>query len=220
MTIAGILGVSPPHRRDLVIGTLAALGVALVVIGPNAAIDPIGVAAAIGANISFSIGVVLTKKFPAPENRVGSTGWQLLLGAVILVPLAALIEGPPPALTSTSLVGFAYLSLVATGVAFLLWFNGIRRLPTQAPPLLGLAAPITGAVLGWVILNEDLSPIQVTGFVITTLAITYGATLGTVRAPVRADRAGLGPIADQTTPVGDQPSCPLDEGRLGLVSSR
>ena len=182
-TISVLFGVSRPRQRDLIIGTLAALGVALVVLGPNASIDPIGVTAAIGANISFSVGVVLTKKLPTPNDRIGSTGWQLLLSATVLVPLAALTEGRPSALTGSNLIGFAYLSLLATGVAFVLWFNGIRRLPTQAPPLLGLAAPITGAALGWAILNEDLTAIQITGFVITISAITYGATLGTARPP-------------------------------------
>lgn len=61
----------------------------------------------------------------------------------------------------------------------MLWFNGIRRLPAGAPPLLGLAAPITGATLGWALLGESLSPLQLTGFVVTILAIAYGARIPT-----------------------------------------
>ena len=58
------------------------------------------------------------------------------------------VEGAPPAVTGRTVLGFAYLSLVGTALAFVLWFNGIRRLPAAAPPLLGLAAPVTGAVHG------------------------------------------------------------------------
>ena len=47
----------------------------------------------------------------------------------------------PTAADRGDVAGFAYLSLVGTALAFVLWFNGIRRLPTSAPPLLGLAAP-------------------------------------------------------------------------------
>ena len=112
------------------------------------AVDGLGLAAAVGANVSFAIGVVLTKRFPAPPNRLAATGWQLLLGGAVLVPLTLLVEGPPPALTGGHVAGFAYLSIAGTAMAFVLWFNGIRRLPAAAPPLLGLAAPITGAVLG------------------------------------------------------------------------
>ena len=77
------------------------------------------------------------------------------------------------------------LGLVGTGLAFVLWFGGIRRLPTAAPPLLGLAAPITGAILGWAVLGQSLSPMQLTGFVITLAAIGYGAlgANGEVRVP-------------------------------------
>jgi len=167
-----------PRMQDLAVGCVAALGVGLVVIRPGADLDPVGLLAAVGANVSFAVGVVLTKRFPAPSNRLAATGWQLLMGGAILVPLAAMVEGAPPALTGRNLAGFAYLSLVATGLAFVLWFSGIRRLPSAAPPLLGLAAPVTGAVLGWAILGQSLSPLQVMGFAITLSAIAYGASLG------------------------------------------
>ena len=65
---------------------------------------------------------------------------------------------------------FDKIALVAA-LAFVLWSNGIRRLPVIAPPLLGLAAPVTGAALGWVVLSQSLSVIQLVGFVITLSAI-------------------------------------------------
>jgi probable blue pigment (indigoidine) exporter len=172
-----------PRRRDLGVGVVAALGVALVVVRPGAGFDPVGVLAAVVANVSFAVGVVLTKRFPVPRHRVAATGWQLLMGGVVLVPLALVVEGAPPELTGRHLAGFAYFSLVATGLAFVLWFRGIGRLPVAAPPLLGLAAPVTGAVLGWVLLGESLSPAQLVGFAVTLGAIGYGATLGATAPP-------------------------------------
>jgi probable blue pigment (indigoidine) exporter len=166
-----------PRALDLAVGLAAALGVGLVVIRPGADFDPVGLLAAVGANVSFAVGVVLTKRVPAPSNRLAATGWQLLMGGVILVPLAAIVEGAPPSLTGSNVAGFAYLSLVATALAFVLWFNGIHRLPVAAPPLLGLAAPATGAALGWAILGQSLSPLQLIGFVVTLVAIAYGASL-------------------------------------------
>lgn len=167
-----------PSRFDLMIGGAAAIGVAMVVVRPGASIDPIGVLAAIAANISFSIGVVLTKKFDITEDRLTTTGLQMLLSATVIVPVALLIEGRPPTLSSRDIASGTYLSLVATAAAFVIWFNGIRRLPPQAPPILGLAAPITGATIGWIALNESLTVTQVAGFVVTISAITYAATLG------------------------------------------
>jgi probable blue pigment (indigoidine) exporter len=166
-----------PRPIDVAVGFVAALGVALVVLRPGAEPDLVGVVAAVAANVSFSIGVVLTKRFPAPTNRIAATGWQLAIGGALLVPLTLVFEGAPPALDGRNLAGFAYLSLAGTALAFVVWFNGIRRLPPAAPPLLGLAAPVTGAVMGWVVLGQSLSPVQLTGFAITIGAIAYGASL-------------------------------------------
>jgi len=178
-----------PRALDVVVGCAAALGVALVVIRPGAGLDPVGVLAAVGANVSFAIGVVLTKRVPAPPNRLAATGWQLLMGGVVLVPVTAMVEGSPPDLTMRNVAGFAYLGVAGTALAFVLWFNGIRRLPAAAPPLLGLAAPITGAVLGWVILGQSLSALQLTGFTITLAAIAYGAALPASAPDPRASRS-------------------------------
>lgn len=176
----------PIATRSAVIGVLAALGVGLVVVRPGATVDWLGVAAAVAANLSFAIGVVLTRTWPTPEHKVAATGWQLLIAAAVIAPLTAIVEGPPPRLDSIELAGFAYLSLLATGGAFILWFRGIRMLPTQAPPVLGLAAPITGAILGWVILSENLTIIQILGFLTTIGAITYATTHGSKPASARS----------------------------------
>lgn len=181
-----------PRRRDLAVGVVAAVGVALVVVRPGADIDPVGVLAAVGANLSFSLGVVLTRRFPAPADRLAATGRQLLVGALVLVPVALLVEGAPPAVDGRAVAGFAYLSLVGTALAYVLWFRGIRRLPPVAPPLLGLAAPATGAVMGWVVLGEGLSPLQLAGFAVTLGAIAYGATSGPTAGSTSGQHDGAG----------------------------
>lgn len=173
-----------PRRMQLVVGVVAAVGVTLVVLRPGASFSVLGLVASLGANVSFAIGVVLTKKLPAPKSRVGATGWQMLIGSLVLVPLSLLIEGTPPVLTGPNLLGFGYLSLIATGLGYFLWFNGIRQLPVSAPPLLGLSSPITGAAMGWILLNEDLSSTQLLGFAVTIGAVGYGALVESKRQPV------------------------------------
>jgi probable blue pigment (indigoidine) exporter len=188
-----------PGRAEAVVGLVAAIGVALVVMRPGAGLDVVGVVAAVVANVSFATGIVLTKRFPPPPtDHLAATGWQLLVGGALLVPLMLIVEGPPPALDERALVGFAYLSVVATGLAFVVWFAGIRRLPASAPPLLGLAAPVTGAALGWIAKGEALSPVQLVGFAITLGAIAHGARLG---ASAGARGAGLTPHRPQRGPA-------------------
>ena len=94
-----------PRRVDLLVGVAAAIGVAMVVVRPGAAIDPLGVLAAAGANISFAIGVVLTKKFDVVGDRLTTTGIQLLLSAIVIVPLALMVEGGTSGDDRTQLCG-------------------------------------------------------------------------------------------------------------------
>jgi probable blue pigment (indigoidine) exporter len=201
-----------PRRLELLVGAVAAVGVALVVVRPGTGPDPVGILAAVGANVSFAIGVVLTKRLPALPNRLASTGWQLLIGGAVLLAVTTVFEGAPETLSARNLAGFAYLSLAGTALAFVLWFRGIRRLPAAAPPLLGLAAPVTGAALGWLILGESLSPTQLTGFVVTLAAIAYGATLSGDAATGEALKSGESirrpsGVVRAWTIVGDQRAC-------------
>lgn len=174
--LARVISKTPVKRLDLAVGVVAAVGVGLVVIRPGASIEPVGVLYALAAVVSFSIGIVLTKAYPPPQHRIASTGWQLLLSAAFIAPLTLGFEGAPPKPTALNLVAFAYLSAIATGLAFVIWFSGISSLPISAPPLLALAAPATGAALGWLVLGQSLSSIQIAGFVLTIGAISYGAT--------------------------------------------
>ena len=189
--VAWILLGERPKRLQLLVGVVAALGVSLVVLRPDAAFSTVGLLASLGANVSFAIGVVLTKKQPAPPSRIAATGWQMLLGSVVLIPLSIVIEDQSPSVTTTNLLGFAYLSLVATGLGYYLWFSGIQRLPVAAPPLLGLSSPITGATMGWLILGEDLTALQLLGFAITISAVAYGALVVAAKPELLRSKEGI-----------------------------
>ncbi len=206
-----------PGRIELAIGLAAAVGVLLVVGSPTGSLDPLGLLLAFGANVSFAAGVILTKRLPAPRDRVASTGWQLLLSGIVIVPLAIVVEGVPATLSEMNLAGFAYLSIAATGVASVLWFRGIHRLPVAAPPLLGLASAVTGVVVGWLALGQSLTLPQSVGFLVTLGAIAYGATMR--RTERSADGASGRSVPDQRrlgelTPVPMQAPLPPSVSRM------
>ncbi|MEM7341357.1 MAG: EamA family transporter [Actinomycetota bacterium] len=146
-------------------------GVAMLVLGPEAALDPIGVVAAVAGTVSMAVGVVLTKYWGLPVDVISFTGWQLIAGGVVLLPLALVVEGPPPMLTSTNVVGFAWLAIVGTGLAYVNWFRGVARLPVATVSFLGLLSPWVATVLGWVVLGEALSVVQVCGAVVVLVAV-------------------------------------------------
>ncbi|WP_346028651.1 EamA family transporter [Arthrobacter parietis] len=144
-------------------GVTGAAGVALLVLSSQARLDTVGVLAALGGAVSMAAGVVLAKKWGKAEKPLTMTAWQLVAGGLLLVPLMLIVEGQPPALTMTNLGGYLYLSILGTAVAYVLWFRGIQRLPVTAPSFLGLLSPVVAALLGWLVLGEQLSLLQGVG---------------------------------------------------------
>lgn len=167
---AWLLG-EPFTRRVAGAGISGVMGVALLVLGPQAALDPIGVAAAVAGTGSMAAGVVLTKRWGRPVGLLTATGWQLVAGGLVLAPLAILIEGAPPRFTVENWLGTGWLALLGTGLAYSLWFRGIERLPVNALTFLGLLSPVVATVLGWAVLGQRLSAAQLVGALLIAIAV-------------------------------------------------
>ena len=158
-------------RRTALAGTAGIIGVAMLVLGPEAALDPVGVAAAIGGTLSMATGVVLTKHWGRPVDLVTFTGWQLTAGGLFLLPILLLSEGLPSEITSTNVAGFAWLAVVGTGSAYANWFRGIQALPVSMVSFLGLLSPLVATFVGWVALEQSLTPLQLCGGALVVAAV-------------------------------------------------
>ncbi|MFF9199624.1 EamA family transporter [Streptomyces sp. NPDC014779] len=185
--LAALLLGDRPTVRGLLTAIAAAFGVSLVVLKAGAAFDTVGVVAGLLSSLSMSAGTVLTKRWGRPEGvgALALTGWQLTSGGLVLLPVALLIEGAPPALSGVNLAGYAYLAFGNTAISYFLWFRGIERLSASSVTLLGPLSPITAAVIGWAALGQALGPVQLLGMV-----IAFGATLaGQLQPRTRATKA-------------------------------
>lgn len=178
-------------RRVGLAGLAGVLGVAMLVLGPDAALDLIGVAAAVAGTLSMAAGVVLTKKWGRPVGLVAFTGWQLTAGGLVLLPLLLLVEGAPPDVTGVNIAGFFWLAAIGTGLAYANWFRGIQRLPVTVVSFLALLSPLVATLLGWVVLGETLSPLQLTGAGLVVSAV-IAPQLGMASAPMRRENAEQG----------------------------
>ncbi|MFC6064165.1 EamA family transporter [Streptomyces ochraceiscleroticus] len=162
--------IRPPQVAACALGLL---GVALLVLQPQAGVDAVGVLAGLGGAVCMASGIVLTKRWgrPAGVNVLTFTGWQLAVGGLVLAPATLLAEGLPSHITGTNLAGFAYLSVIGALVAYAVWFRGIERLPALAVSILGFASPLAATVLGYVFLGEALSLLQGAGAVAVVAAV-------------------------------------------------
>ncbi|MFC0581167.1 EamA family transporter [Micrococcoides hystricis] len=157
-------------------GVLGMIGVALVVLSPEAALSPMGVLAGLGGAASMGTGVVLTKKWGRPEgvSPIGLAGWQLTAGGAVLLLPALVIDGVPPNIDGTAWLGYGWLGIVGALITFTIWFDGIRRLPVTSTALLGLLSPLVAAILGAAIAREALTLTQLLGFALALVAIVAG----------------------------------------------
>ncbi|MHA5049574.1 EamA family transporter [Streptomyces sp. SD15] len=194
--LAALLLGDRPTRRTLLTGIAAALGVSLVVLKAAGALDPVGVLAALAATASMSAGTVLTKRWGRPDGvgPLGLTAWQLTAGGLLIVPVAVLVEGAPPALDGRAVGGYLYLALANTAVAYWLWFRGIGQLAATQVTFLGPLSPLTAAVIGWAALGQALTPVQMAGMVVAFGATVVGQ-LGTPGSSGRGAAAGSARVA-------------------------
>jgi probable blue pigment (indigoidine) exporter len=157
-----ILAEHPPLRTFIAAG-FGLFGVGLIVLGPAVRFDTVGVIAGIAATLVMACGTVLTKRWGRSAALLVFTSWQLVAGGLILLPFAFAIEGAPPTLTSMNLLGFAWLGIVGTGIAYALWFRGIGKLKASTVALLGLLSPVSAMLLDFLLLKQSLTRVQIGG---------------------------------------------------------
>ncbi|WP_328298670.1 EamA family transporter [Streptomyces sp. NBC_00435] len=187
--LAALLLGERARLRTVLAAVVAAFGVSMVVLTAEAGLDPVGVVAGVVSSASMGAGTVMTKRWGRPEGvgPLAMTGWQLTAGGLIIIPVAALVEGAPPALDGKAFLGYGYMMLINTGIAYWLWFRGLGRLGPTSVTLLGPLSPLTAAVIGWAALGQSLSPVQVLG-----MAIAFGATV--------AGQLAVGPVRTKPEP--------------------
>jgi probable blue pigment (indigoidine) exporter len=163
IALAWVVLKEKPSLRSILLAGLGVMGVGLLVATPSASLDALGVLAIIGAALSMAGGTVLTKKWGQPVGLLSFTSWQLVAGGLILLPVALIFEGLPAAITPQQGLGFLYLGVVNTGLSYCLWFRGIKHLPTSTVPILGLLSPLVALLLGYLLLQQGLTPLQLFG---------------------------------------------------------
>jgi len=163
---------SSPVRLLATIAAIAGLsGIALLILTPQATLDPVGLAAALVGAVSMASGTVLSRRWMPPVSMLTFTSWQLIAGGLLLVPVAMLFEPPLPELTLMNLLGLMYLGLFGAAFTYVLWFRGIARLEPSLVSALGFLSPVTAVTLGWLFLDQSLSYLQLVAVIIVFMSI-------------------------------------------------
>ncbi|CAM3545259.1 putative DMT superfamily transporter inner membrane protein [Vibrio aerogenes CECT 7868] len=156
---------SPLNSRHFLAAGAGISGIAMLVLNSQVALNGAGLLMGLLGTLCMATGLVLTKLWgrPAGMSLMGFTGWQLVFGGLILAPVALWQEGLPATLTTENLFGYSYLCLAGSVFAYAIWFWGIEKLPAVTLSFLGFLSPLSACVLGYLILGETLTGLQLFG---------------------------------------------------------
>lgn len=159
-----------PGMGQIGLAVLGMVGVGLMVLNGGLVFDPIGVLAGIGAATSMAFGIVLMERWRDLASPVQMATWQLLIGGVLLLPFALLVEGLPAHWEMRNTLGLFYLVLFATALGYWLWVGGVHRLGSRVS-ILAFLSPVVALALGIGVMKEELDGPQMLGVAMVLLSI-------------------------------------------------
>ena len=102
------------------------VGMAMLLLSPQMTLDPLGIGAAFLGAMSMALGTWLSRRWAIALPVIALTGWQLLIGGIVLAPIALLVDPPLHQVTLTQAAGYLWLCVAGAMLAYGLWFHNKR----------------------------------------------------------------------------------------------
>lgn len=157
------------------------VGVALLILGPEAQLDWSGIIVALIGAVSMGLGTVLSRRWQRDVPPLTFAAWQLTAGGVLLVPVVITSGTPWPVPDVKALIGLAFLGVIGASITYMLFFRGIARLGPAKVSSLGFLSPLSAVLLGWIILGQALGPLQIMGALVIVVSV-YASQKAGVRS--------------------------------------
>lgn len=168
-----VLRGQPPLRRQVLASLGGIVGVAILLWQPVEALDLLGVLASLSALMVITGGNLLIQRWSPPQGMLAFTGAQLVVGGLVLLPLALALEGLPPPFVTADWLALLWLDVCNTALAYLFWFLAVRRLPLASLAFLALLNPLSAIVGGQWLLGEQLDQTQWLGIGVVLACILW-----------------------------------------------
>ena len=154
-------------------GVVVLIGPAQILASGGGDVENIARITCITAASFYAIGSIITRLAPQGPQMAFSSA-ALIIAALMLVPVALIIEGVPAMPTLTSALSVIYLGLVPTALATVMLVFIIKA---AGPPFLSLVnyqVPVWAVIIGMIVLNEELPGqfIWALGLVLLGLAVS------------------------------------------------
>ena len=171
---------SPLVGEKLTVKKLLCIGVALVgmvfvsgVLQGNQQSSFLGVVLGVGAAVFYASVILLNKKL-SPIGAYDKTLCQLGAASLVVAPYILLTGGIYFGdMSPVSWIMLGVLGIVHTGIAYALYFGGIRDVNAQSAAILSYLDPVLSILLSALILRERLDVFSVAGAVLILGSALY-----------------------------------------------
>jgi drug/metabolite transporter (DMT)-like permease len=182
-----ILGERLTATRILALA-LCIVGLAILIYPLAESGVPHGLLLAIATGVSWAAGTVYLKWARIAADPMGVATWQLIISFFAIGACVPIFEGSfdYSGAHGIALVGLLFTGIGGNGIAYGLWFEIVRRLPTMTASLGVLSVPVVGVVSSMLILGDRPTIADFTGF-----ALIFAASVCVLLGPqphARVDR--------------------------------
>ena len=133
----------------------------------------IGILLCLAAAFSYGLSALLARRLLANSPPLGTATFQLLASAAMMTIVAGVVDRPwqlpvPSAATWLAVIGLAALS---TALAYIVFFQILRRSGATNVMLVTLLIPVTAILLGYLVLGEEVSQREIIGALVIGSAL-------------------------------------------------
>jgi drug/metabolite transporter (DMT)-like permease len=148
----------------------------------------IGILLCLAAAFSYGLSALYARRKLSNSPPLATATFQLLASSLMMAIVAATVERPwqlpmPGATTWLAMAGLAGLS---TALAYIVFFQILRHSGSSNVMLVTLLIPVTGLLLGYLVLGESISRREITGAIVigSALLLIDGRVLALVQRPL------------------------------------
>ncbi|MCK1445999.1 DMT family transporter [Bradyrhizobium sp. 48] len=145
----------------------------------------LGILLCLGGAFSYGFAALAARRLLKDAPPLGTATFQLMASTVMMAVVAGAVEQPwhlsmPGLTTWLAVLGLAALS---TALAYIVFFQIIRRSGATNVMLVTLLIPVTAILLGWLVLGEPISAREIAGAIVigSALLVIDGRALRLLR---------------------------------------
>jgi drug/metabolite transporter (DMT)-like permease len=147
----------------------------------------IGLAACVFAALMWASGSFASPRLQLPRDGLVSTAWQMLLGGLVITIVGLAFgeagEVEPAAFSTRSIVALVYLIAVGSWFAFTAYSWLLQNAPISRVATYAYVNPVVAIVLGFLILDEVITPITLAGAAIIVVSVALVTRIESARRP-------------------------------------